>query len=138
MPKTRIKRVTQSYLSNIPEKYYTTDENGITTFKFSGNTNVNFKKKLNKKFNQAGKKYRISQVNRSERIDSPTPFNDDIVIDFISSLKNNSLLDLPIVKLENKQDFYITSNDYFQSLNEIPESLFPNLRKNMLVSDNLV
>ena len=138
MPKTRIKRVTQSYLSNIPEKYYATDENGITTFNFSGNTNVNFKKKLNKKFNQAGKKYRISQVNRSERIDSPTPFNDDIVIDFISSLKNNALLDLPIVKLENKQDFYITSNDYFQSLNEIPASLFPNLRKNMLVSDNLV
>ena len=138
MPKIRVKRVTSTYLEKFLEKSYNT-VNNTTAFTTSGILNSNFKKTMLKKFNTAGKYFRIQQVSSEGNLPNESdPYNDTLTIDFIENQKNIRPLNLPAVKIQNSNDYYITSEEYLLGLNEIPESILGELNEGMKVSDFVV
>lgn len=138
MPKIRVKHFKDSQLENYTQKSYNTIE-GVTTLTQSGNLNSNNKKRLDEKFNQSGDiNIELLDTYGLGIYNAPDPFNDNDTLEFLTFENNNTLLGVPAIKLEGKNDFYITTDPYLVGLNEIPTSDHANLNKNYLVSESLV
>ena len=113
MPKIRIKRASNSYLEKFANKSYETSTEGITTFTTSGSLNTNYKKKLNKQFNQGGKYFRIEQMSEfGDLVDQADYFDDTSTINFLENDKCRSIINAPAVNIKGTKDFYITSDEF--------------------------
>lgn len=138
MPKIRIKHLKDTQLEKYLVKSYETIE-GITTLTTSGVLNSNNKKVLNDKFNHPAK-FNVELLDSSGegKYKNIDPFNDNHTLSFLTFNNNNTVLGLPAIKLEGKNDFYITTDDYFLNLNEIPTEHQSTLNENFIVSNSLI
>lgn len=137
MPKIRIKKASTSYLERFANKSYSTDPNGVTTFTTSGMLNSNYKKALDNFYNSGGKYFKIEQLSKNGNLTDESDFFDDSsTIEFVESTKNNRILDVPVVKIANTDDYYITSDPALLSQNTI--TLAEAKHDHLKISDQLV
>lgn len=138
MPKIRIKHLKDTQLKRYLAKSRQTVE-GVTTLTTSGVLNSNIKKVVNDKFNHSAKfNVELLDTFGEGKYKNIDPFNDNDTLEFLTFSNNNTILGLPAIKLEDKNDFYITTNEYFLSLNEIPTEYQSTLNKNFIVSNSLI
>ena len=137
MPKIRIKKASTSYLERFANKSYSTDPNGVTTFTTSGMLNSNYKKALDNFYNSGGKYFKIKQLSKNGSLTDESDFFDDSsTIEFVESTKNNRILDVPVVKIANTDDYYITSDPALLSQNTITSAEAKH--DHLKISDRLV
>lgn len=120
----------------MPKYVYSQTVNEIAK---SGSLNKSVKKLIDDKFNKSSQSFNVFSLEKNKKInESSDIYNDNLTLDFIKNEKTLNNINLSAVKLENKQDFYITSDPALLLYEEIPESLHNSLNATRLLSNTIL